>query len=83
MKPADKARAATLLLACLDNDPAATTRVLDDAHRAAGGLQGLIAALAAGTLELLIVNVGEDGARKTLTMTLLDASLNGDPDGPQ
>lgn len=79
MNPDDKRRAATLLLAVLDDDLEGTTRVLDEAHRAAGGLQGLIAALAAGTLELLLGTAGEDAARKTLELTLLDASLNGEP----
>ncbi|NMD58971.1 UNVERIFIED_ORG: hypothetical protein FNL38_1011030 [Nocardia globerula] len=74
----DQARAATLLLACLDNDEDATIRILDGANRAPGGLQGLLAALAAAVIELLVGTVGEDGARKTLNMTLLDASLNGD-----
>lgn len=72
----DQIRAASLLLACLDENKAETVRILDDANRAPGGLQGLLAALAASTIELLIGTVGEDGARKTLNMTLLDVSMH-------
>lgn len=74
---ADKGRVAKLLLAVLDDDTATINAVLEEANAADGGLQGLIATLAAGTLELLTGAVGKDGARKTLGMTALDASLDG------
>lgn len=77
MDPTDKGRAARLLLAAFDDDETAVNAVLDEANSAPGGLQGLIAALAAGVIELLIGVAGEDGARKTLAMTALDASLGG------
>ena len=76
----DRRRAAELLLACLDDDAGRVNAILDGAHVEDGGLQGLLAQLAAGTLELLIDVAGEDGARKTLAMALLDAQLE-DGDG--
>lgn len=79
MNPNDKARAATLLLAALDDDQTRMTAVLDDAHDEPGGLPGLLAALVVATMELLVGTIGEDGARKTLNMTLLDAQLDGGP----
>jgi hypothetical protein len=43
----DRRRAATILLACMDDDGADTiTATLDEAYAAPGGLQGLIASLA-------------------------------------
>ena len=76
---ADRRRAAELLLACLDeNGSDRVTAVLDEAHAAPGGLSGLIAALAGGTLELLISSVGEDNTRRTLQLSLLDAQVDGD-----
>lgn len=74
---ADKGRAAKLLLAALDSDTAAINAVLEEANAEDGGLQGLIATLAAGILELMTSVVGREGTRKTLGMTALDASLDG------
>ena len=75
----DRRRAAELLLACLDDDADAINRILDGAHVEDGGLQGLLAALASGCLELLLGAAGgEDGARKTLSMVLLDAQVDSD-----
>jgi hypothetical protein len=71
----DKRRAATILLACLDDDADAVNQVLDEAHADPGGLHGLLAQLAAGCIELMGI-AGEDGARKTLSMTLLDVSMH-------
>lgn len=82
MDTIDKSRAARLLLGALDDDEQAVDAVLNEAYSAAGGLQGLLAALAAGVIELLIGTVGEANARKSLSMTLLDASLDqGGTDG--
>ncbi|MBM4653533.1 hypothetical protein GS462_24415 [Rhodococcus hoagii] len=74
--PAHTARAASLLLACLDGTPDDATRVLDDAHAAPGGLPCLLAAMTSAVAELLVGTLGEDGARKTLNMVLLDASMS-------
>lgn len=67
------------MLAMLDeNGSAEVTAVLDEADRAPGGLAGLISALTFGTLELLISSVGEENARKTLELALLDAEVDSD-----
>lgn len=73
---ADKHRAAHLLLACLDDDANTVDTILNTANREPGGLQGLLAALASGCIELLLGTAGEDGARKTLNMVLLDTSFH-------
>ncbi|AQA24201.1 hypothetical protein BTZ20_5636 [Rhodococcus sp. MTM3W5.2] len=65
-----------MLLACLDGTPAEVTKILDEAHASPAGLPGLLAAMASATVELLVGTVGEDGARKTLSMVLLDASVS-------
>jgi hypothetical protein len=74
MNTTDKARAAALVLACLDDSHDGASGVLDEAH-AAGELPGLIAALTAGLAELLINTAGEENVRKTLSLVLLDAQL--------
>lgn len=73
--PSHTTRAASLLLACLDGTPDDVTSILDDAHTAPGGLPGLLAAMTSAVAELLVGTLGEDGARKTLNMVLLDASM--------
>jgi hypothetical protein len=74
---ANRRRAARLLLACLDeNGSAEVTAVLDEADRAPGGLAGLISALTFGALELLVTSVGENNARRTLELALLDAEVD-------
>ena len=71
---ADRRRAATILLGCMDDDGSDTiTATLDEAYAAPGGLQGLIAPLALVTLELLIGAVGEERARAALTEYLCRA----------
>ncbi|MFV1358641.1 hypothetical protein [Mycolicibacterium fortuitum] len=72
----DKRRAAHLLLACLDDDGDTVDTILNAANREPGGLQGLLAALASGCIELMMSTAGEDGARKTLNMILLDTSFH-------
>jgi hypothetical protein len=74
----DKRRAAELLLACLDDSPEKANAILDEAHRDDGRLPGLIAALASGFIELLVGTLGEDGARRNLSLVLLDVQAGGD-----
>jgi hypothetical protein len=42
-------------------------------------MEGLLAALAASLLETFLTTVGEENTRATLSMTLLDASVDEDP----
>jgi hypothetical protein len=51
---------------------------MDEADSAPGGVSGLVAALASGTLELLLSAVGEENTRATLSMSLLDAQADSD-----
>jgi hypothetical protein len=69
------AQAARPLLAVLDDTPDTVNAILDEAHRAPGGLPGLLWAMTSAVLEILIGTAGEDGARKTLDMVLLDVSM--------
>lgn len=76
MTTTNRTRAARLLLAGLDDDPAAAAAVLDEAHAdPEHGLPGLLASLTEGMLELLVGTLGEDSARATLNLTLLNLSL--------
>lgn len=52
--------------------------MLDEAHSQAGGLMGMLAALASGTLELLVGAVGVDAPRATLNLAIHDAEMDGD-----
>jgi hypothetical protein len=72
--PDNRRRAAELLLACLDDQPAKITAILDQAHADPSGLQGLLSEMTSAVLEILIATAGEDGARQTLSLVLLDLS---------
>jgi hypothetical protein len=54
-----------LLLACLDDDADIVNAILDEAHRQPGGLQGLLAQLAAGCWLHRIVDRHRRGGRRT------------------
>jgi hypothetical protein len=77
----DKRRVAELLLACFDDDAEKANAVLDAAHREEGGLQRMLAAMSAAVVDLLMQACGgEDGARKTLSLILLDVQVDGGTD---
>jgi hypothetical protein len=70
-------RAATLLLACMDDDGADTVAmVLAEAYAAPGGLPGLIAALAQCALAVLVGAIGEENTRATLNLQILNAEAD-------
>ncbi|TLF52021.1 hypothetical protein [Nocardia cyriacigeorgica] len=76
MNPTDQRRAAALMVACFDGNENGMNRVLDEAAAAPGGIQGVMAALAAWLMQCLIVTTGgEAQARRVLEGTLLDASV--------
>lgn len=72
----DQRRLAQILLAAFDGDREATDRAGDEIEASPGGWHNAFSALAAVYINLLIAVAGEDGARRTLQMTALDASLH-------
>ena len=72
-------RAATMLLAGMDDDGADTfNAALAEAYAAPGGLPGLLAALAETAATVLVVAIGVADARSTLNLQILNAEVDSD-----
>jgi hypothetical protein len=61
------AQAARPLLAVLDDKPDTVNAILDEAHRAPGGLPGLLSAMTSAVLEILIGTAGGTGHARRST----------------
>ena len=77
IRPIDQARACRLVLGLLDDDPTRLNAALVEANTE-GTVHLLIAALTNNLLSTMLQVVSEDGVRKTLERTILDAQVADD-----